>query len=250
MQATDDPTRDTSHRPWPIPTRPWIMAQRWSDLLFAHWPVDPHVMRTVIPTELPLDLYDGSAWLTIAPFKLTNLRPRCLPALPWLSDFLELNVRTYVTLDDRPGVFFFSLDASKLLPVVGARLGYALPYHLASMSARDGAGTTHYESRRLDPAARTTVFSAEYAPDGPARPAEPGSLDYWLSERYCLYAVRAHRVLRAEIHHARWPLQPARAEIKRNTMAAAVPLALPSVPPRVAFARQLDVVVWTPERVR
>src|SRR5690349_15164289 len=114
---TEDPTDDVTHRPWPLPAEPWIMAQRWSDLLFAHWPMPVDDVRALVPPSPPLDIYDGSAWISVASFYLSHLRPRYLPAVPWVSAFPELNVRTYVSLGGKPGVYFFSLDAGSRLAV-------------------------------------------------------------------------------------------------------------------------------------
>ena len=105
----------TAHRPWPMPTSPWVMTQTWHDLLFAHWPVDGVRLRALVPAEFPLDLYDGQAWLGIVPFRMANVGPRGVPSLPGVSAFPELNVRTYVRVADRPGVYFFSLDAASAL---------------------------------------------------------------------------------------------------------------------------------------
>jgi uncharacterized protein YqjF (DUF2071 family) len=227
------------------------MAQRWTDLLFAHWPVDASALRALVPAQLPLDTFDGMGWISIASFYLSHLRPRWLPAVPWLSEFPELNVRTYVSLGGKPGVYFFSLDAGSALAVAGARATYHLPYFNAVMSTtRDNAGTVAYTSRRIDRRGEPAAFAARYRPSGPVATSAPGTLDHWLSERYCLYATDARRVYRAEIHHHPWPLQPADAEIETNTMAAAAGIELPAVAPRQAFASLLDVVVWAPRQVR
>src|SRR5690606_20213232 len=107
--------RDVAHRPWPPPAAPWVMAQRWQDLLFAHWPLPPAVLSALLPPALELDVYSGQGWLGVVPFRMSGVRLRLLPAVPWLSAFPELNVRTYVRLRDRGvekrGVYFFSLDA-------------------------------------------------------------------------------------------------------------------------------------------
>jgi hypothetical protein len=228
------------------------MAQRWTNLLFAHWPIDAARMRRIVPATLPLDTFNGCAWLTIAPFYLSRLRPHWLPAVPVLSEFPELNVRTYVTLGGKAGVYFFSLDAGSALAVAGARVTYRLPYFNAAMQTSVGrTGTIEYSSRRTDHRGQPAAFVARYGPTGPVELSLSGTLDHWLTERYCLYAVdRSARVYRAEIHHRQWPLQPAVAEIETNTMAAAAGLTLPSVPPRLSFASLLDVVVWTPTRLR
>ena len=251
MFWTEDPTTDVDHRPWPLPARPWIMAQRWTDLLFAHWPVDAEALRTIVPDSLPIDTFENRAWVSIAAFYLSHLRPRWLPALPIVSEFPEVNVRTYVTLGDKPGVYFFSLEAGSTLAVAAARAMYFLPYFRADMSIRAAAdGTLQYRSRRTDPRGRPAELSVRYRPTGPISRAKSGSLDHWLTERYCLYAVdHARRVRRAEIHHRPWPLQPAHAEFEANTMATAAAITLPASAPRVSFASRLDVVVWRLERV-
>jgi hypothetical protein len=227
------------------------MAQRWTDLLFAHWPMDPAALRRVVPPSLPLDLFDDKAWISIAAFFLSHLRARWLPALPFVSEFPELNVRTYVTLGGKPGVYFFSLDAGSALAVAAARATYFLPYFRANMNIRAAAdGTLQYDSRRTDTRGEAAALSARYRPTGPISRAKPGSLDHWLTERYCLYSIdHAARVRRAEIHHHPWPLQPAAAQIGANTMASAAGIELPAAAPRLSFSSRLDVVVWAPVRV-
>lgn len=227
------------------------MAQRWSELLFAHWPVPLAAVRPLVPTSLPLDTYDGSAWISIASFYLSHLRPRYLPALPWISEFPELNVRTYVSLGGKPGVYFFSLDAGSAFAVEAARALYRLPYLRADMrTARRSDGRVSYASRRTDRRGKPATFEATYSPAGPVTRAAPGTLDHWLTERYCLYAVDGgSRVWRAEIHHHPWPLQPVRAAIATNSMVAAAGLSV-AAPTFLAFASTIDVVVWRPRRVR
>ena len=249
MPAFVDPTANVTHRPWPLPRSAWVMTQRWSDLLFMHWPVQTDVMRALVPPNIDLDLHSGTAWVTIAPFYLDHLRARRLPAMPWGAEFAELNVRTYVSIDGKPGVYFFSLDASSAFAVVAARTLFQLPYYRATMDVRAGPDTRiEYQIRRVGAEAR---FEATYGPVGPVTLAAPGSLDHWLTERYCLYAAdRTGGVLRADIHHAPWPLQPAYAEVRYNSMLQAAGIAAPAIEPRLSFARRLDVVVWRPRRVR
>jgi hypothetical protein len=248
---TEDPTPFSTHRPWPLPRGAWIMAQRWSNLLFAHWAVSSEALRALVPRPLAIDLFENRGWLTIAPFYLSHLRPRNVPSMPWLSEFPELNVRTYVTLDNKPGVFFFSLDAGSALAVEGARFFYHLPYFRADMSVTEERdGSIAYRSHRAHAGAAAAELRARYRPTGDPRPAPLGSLDNWLTERYCLYAVDRHaRVHRAEIHHRPWPLQPAVATFERNTMAVAAGIPVDGPPARVSFSRMLDVVVWAPEVV-
>ncbi len=225
------------------------MAQRWSDLLFIHRQVDVDLLRALVPPALTLHLFEGSAWVSVTPFYLSHLRPRGVPALPWISEFPELNVRTYVTVGGKPGVYFFSLDAANPVAVAAARQFFSLPYYTAGMSAGDDGTTIHYRSRRTHPGAPSAELTGRYRPTGPVFHSTPGSLEYWLTERYCLYTVNSRRQpMRAEIHHAQWPLQPAEAEFEVNTMAAPLGLTLPPAASLLHFARRLDVVVWLPER--
>ena len=240
----DNVANQTRHRPWPVPSSPWLMTQTWHDLLFAHWPISPDVLRARVPRRFELDTFDGEAWIGVVPFCMTNVAPRAVPALPGLSRFPELNVRTYVRVDDRPGVFFFSLDASSRAAVRVARLTLGLPYFDAVMSVRSDGDVVSYESRRVKSAAD---FVASYRPSGPVFHARPGTLEYFLTERYCLYALdRRGRPYRLEIHHAPWPLQVAEATMTRNTMAAAAGITLPAQTPLLHFAKRQDTIAWWP----
>ncbi len=127
---------------------PWIMAQSWHDLLFAHWKVDAAVLRPHVPAELEVDTFEGQSWLGVVPFRMSGVRLRWTPALPWLSAFLELNVRTYVTAQGKPGVWFFSLDAANPVAVAAARLSFHLPYFKARMTCGDVDGWIQYQSER------------------------------------------------------------------------------------------------------
>jgi len=238
----------TAHRPWAMPAAPWLMSQTWHDLLFAHWPVAQDRLRELVPSRFALDLFEGQAWLGIVPFHMTNVTPRFVPSLPWISAFPELNVRTYVRVDDKPGVFFFSLDAGNALAVGAARTLLNLPYFSAHMQV-DVDGRVDYASRRLSqPAAE---FRGWYQANGDPQPPAPGSLEYFLTERYCLYAVDHQlRAYRLEIHHPPWPLETAVAEIAVNTMADAAGLRLPSIAPRLHFSKRQDMVCWAPDRIQ
>jgi uncharacterized protein YqjF (DUF2071 family) len=235
---------EVRHRPWPMPRRPWIMTQTWHDLLFAHWRVDPAVLRPRVPAELALDVYDGGAWVGIVPFHMTNVAPRGLPALPWLSAFPELNVRTYVRAAEKAGVYFFSLDARNTLAVLAARTMFGLPYFPASMRVVREDDAVHYSSRRVASRVRAEL-QATYRPVGPPAAPEAGSLEHFLTERYCLFTVdRRRRVRTVDIHHPPWPLQRAEAAFAINTMADAAGIRLPGTSPLLHYARRQDVVVW------
>lgn len=239
----------TAHRPWPLPQTPWIMTQMWRDLLFLHYPVEPAVLRPHVPEALTLDTYGYRAWVSVTPFVVGRLRPAGIPAFPLISTFPEINVRTYVTYQDKPGVFFFSLDAANLSAVWGARMFYRLPYWHADMKVR-GANTDKivYRSKRIH-GPKPAEFRGTYGPSGPPRRAIPGSLEEFLAERYCLYAVTRKHLYRAEIHHLPWPLQPAFAETEEQTLTSAARLTVAERPELVQFGRRLKVLFWPPERL-
>jgi uncharacterized protein len=239
---------ETAHRPWPKPRGPWIMSQTWNDLLFAHWPIEVDVLRPRVPIGVELDLFDGHAWLGIVPFHMTNVAPRFTPALPWLSAFPELNVRTYVRVGHKPGVYFFSLDASNAVAVHTARAVFHLPYFTAEMHVDVSGGRVRYRSQRRGDS--KSVFEAEYRPTGPASAPRIGSREEFLTERYCLYAADSSgRLHRLEIHHPPWPLQPADGIITRNTMADAAGIRLPDAIPLFHFSKRQDMVAWPMHRI-
>jgi uncharacterized protein YqjF (DUF2071 family) len=240
----------TAHRPWPLPARPWIMAQSWHDLLFAHWPIDAAKLRPRIPERLEIDTFQGQAWVGIVPFRMSGVRLRWTPPLPVLSAFPELNVRTYVTAEGKPGVWFFSLDAANPVAVALARATFHLPYFNAKMSCAENDGWIDYESGRKHRNAPSAILLGKYAPTGKVFNPERGTLEHFLTERYCLYsAAPDSRVFRGEIHHQPWALQSAQAEFTRNTMAESAGLTLPANEPLLHFARRQDMVAWAPQRI-
>lgn len=255
--------KHTSHRPYPPPEKPHVGRMRWHDLLFAHWAVNPEDVRRALPGPLRdfLDVREGTAYVAVTPFWMSDVTGRWLPPLPGISTFPELNVRTYVTVNGMPGVFFFSLDAGNLSAVMGARMMYSLPYFHARMSVISDRhigvrveqhqpvdGEVSYFSERLEPPL-PAQFRARYKPAGPVFNPQPGSLEYFLTERYALYTTRKGEIMRAHIHHLPWPLQPAQASIEVNTMAPAEGLVLPHDEPLLHFAKELEVVAWWPEKV-
>ena len=234
--------RETAHRPWPLPARSWNMVQIWRDLLFAHWKVAAEKIRRLVPAPLELDTFDGSAWLTVTPFHM-SLRFRGLPILPGMACIPELNCRTYVTVGGKPGIFFFSLDAASRFAVWGARAFYHLPYFPAGMRAERRTDTIAYSSIRIRGGA--AVFRGSYSPTSPPRNAQPGSVEHFLVERYCLYAVWQGAVYRGEIHHLPWPLQDASAQIEENTVPGGAGMDVDQAHPALtAFAKELKVLIW------
>jgi uncharacterized protein len=226
---------------------PWLFRMRWLDLLFAHWPIPVEVLAAKLPAGLELDTWDGTAWLGIVPFTMADVAPRGIPAIPRLSRFPELNVRTCVRRRGRSGVWFLSLDAASRPTVAGARLAFDLPYFRAAMHSERIAGRVAYRSERTDPRGAAAAFHARYAPTGSVVHGAPGSFEDWLTRRMRLFAARPDgRIRRLEIDHPDWPLQPAEAEIEVNTMAEAHGIALPARPPHLLYAGRLDVHAWAP----
>ncbi len=214
----------------------------WHDVLFLHWPVPPEVIRPLIPAGLDLDTFYGSAWIGIVPFRMTGVRPRYFPV--GLA-FPEINVRTYVWTPGRSGVWFFSLDAANRVAVKAARLSFGLPYYDARITVRSEPESVHYQSTRADKISAGAEFNASCKPTGPIYRSAPETLDRWLTDRYCVYAVgRAGRLGYAEIHHAPWPLQHAEVELRANTMTKPLEIQLPNTPPLAHFARYLEVIAW------
>ncbi len=236
-----------AHRPWAVPARRWSWRQSWCDLLFAHWPVPAAQLRRVIPPSLTVQEFGGTAWIGVVPFRMEGVMLRPLPDLPWLSTFPELNVRSYVERNGKPGVWFLSLDAANPLAVWAARRFFHLPYFRAEMRVEAARQGVSYRSQRVS-SESGPVFEARYAPCSEPFRAAPGTLEHWLTERYCLYALSPRgRLYRTEVHHRPWPLQRAEAHISRNEMAQPHGVSVDTAPALLHFSRRLDVVLWSPE---
>ena len=238
------------HRPYPVPAGSWALFMSWHDLLFMHWPVDGSVLRPLIPPALSLDTFDGSAWLSVTPFRMTGVRPRFLPSVPRLSSFPELNLRTYVTAGGKPGIWFFSLDAGNPVAVRLARATFHLPYFDAKMYCRPMDDEVRYRSARAHRSAPRAEFAARYRPVGEPFESRPGTLERFLTERYCLYAADGKgNIHRGDIHHHPWPLQPAETEVEMLMMTEQIGVVLPERGPILHFSKRLDVLAWSPRRV-
>jgi uncharacterized protein len=233
-----------------------VMYQNWRRLLFLHWEVPAESLRKLLPEGLELDLFEGRAFVGLVPFTMERVRPRGLPAVRWLSNFHETNVRTYVHhREGGPGVWFFSLDAAN---VVGAALGrgwFRLPYYFARMSLgvveSEGVLRLSYASTRLypDPRPATTRIEAEVR--SPIEPARVGSLEYFLAERYLLYSASRGGILSTgRVHHTPYPLQVAEASRLDESALLAAGIDRPDAPPLVHYASGVDVEVFGLERLR
>jgi uncharacterized protein YqjF (DUF2071 family) len=240
----------TEHRPYSLPKGTWALGMSWRDLLFMHWPVRADSLRLLLPSALSLDTFDGSAWLGVVPFRMTGVRPRFVPAVPPLSDFPELNLRTYVTAGGKPGIWFFSLDAHNPVAVRLARATFHLPYFDAEMSCHHSGGKILYRSVRTHRWAPPAEFAAGYGPSGGPFESGPGTLENFLTERYCLYAADGKgNVRRGDIHHHLWSLRPAQAEVETLAMTEQIGVTLPDTDPILHFSERLDVLAWPPRRI-
>lgn len=248
------------HRPWLPPDSHWLLSQRLNDVLLMHFAMEPAVLRKLVPEELTLELYDGVAWLTVTPFTVSHVRPSGVPPLPGISFYSQINVRTYVTMNGKPGIYFFSLDASNLSTVWFARVFFRMQYWHSSIQvsgatiqSRPGSGKDiHFRARRLHgPAAQNGAAKLDvvYAPEGEPEKARAGSLDAFLTERYCAYSWHRRTVYRTEVHHQPWALQRVQVSVKANSIAEPLGIALPDQPEICHFSRSLKMLSWAPEKI-
>jgi uncharacterized protein len=225
-----------------------IMYQSWGKLLFLHWQIPVDALRPLIHERLGIDTFDGQAWISLTPFTVWDARPIFVPPLPWVSDFHEVNVRTYVHLDGVPGVWFFSLDANSLVAVMAARTFFRLPYHNASISLEQQDGTIIYASTR-EGSTTPAELNATWTIGTNLPQAEPGSLNFFLVERYCLYTSDGDKVYRCRIHHRPWPLQEAILSTYHSTLMETDGLPTPVGEPLLHCGGPVDVEVWPLEEV-
>ncbi len=226
------------------------MTMDWLELAFLHWSVDPGVLRDHLPAGLQLDTWQGRAWLGVVPFRMENVNPTHYRLPRMMSAFPELNLRTYVVANGRPGVWFFSLEATNPLAVRTARLKFSLPYFDARIRHSMRDSVVSIRCRRTHRKAAALEFNAEYSGTGEVFQAEPGSLEHWLCERYCLYSADGRgRLLRGDVHHRQWPLQAGRVEIEENTVFEQLGLELPAEPEHVLYSGGVQCIGWRPAEV-
>jgi uncharacterized protein YqjF (DUF2071 family) len=226
-----------------------LMHQIWGKLLFMHWRIDTQLLRPLIPSKLSIDTFDGSAWIGEIPFTMWGIRASFLPPMPGTSAFHELNVRTYVHLDGVPGVWFFSLDAANRLAVWGARRFYHLPYFNARMSLEQAGETINYKSRRVDTSAALAELHATWTIGGTLPQSQTEALEFFLTERYCLYSSHRNRLYRSRIFHEPWPLRSATLDSHQSTMIESLGLGQPADEPLLHYAESLAVDIWPLKRV-
>ena len=225
------------------------MRQWWGKLLFMHWPVPASVLRPLVPPQLSIDTFDGQAWVGVVPFRMWGVRASFAPPLPGLSVFNELNVRTYVHHRGVPGVWFHSLDIDSAVATWGARRFFYLPYHQAEMSLRQQGNRIDYSSSRIQKDAPPASFRGSWTIGGRLPSSEPDSLEFFLTERYCLYAVEDEQLYRCRIYHEPWPLRAAEVGDYESTMLEALGLSTPPLAPLLHYTEELKVDIWPLLRV-
>ena len=224
---------------WPV------MRQRWSELLFLHWPVPVEALRPLIPPQLQVDTHEGVAYVGLVPFLMSGVRPLWAPPVRGLSRFPEVNVRTYVHLNGKdPGVWFFSLDAANAAAVRIARALFHLPYYFARMGIEKTGSRIAYHSDRLWPGPTPAGCRVEWEPEGPPAAAGLGTLEHFLAERYILYSSGTRRLYRGRVHHMPYPLQRAKVHRLEEDLVARAGIVRPDLPPIAHHADEVRVRVY------
>lgn len=233
------------HSSWSLPSKYWIMQQNWRNLLFLHWPIPPEKLRPHIPSSLQIDTFNGSAWLGVILFVLEGIYPRGISFFSLTPKFPEINVRTYVKYDGKPGIYFLSIDVANWASLKIAKRWYRLPYHSAQISIRKEGKTFHCHSIRKGNANTPILFEGKYVPVSEVFFPKEGTLEHWLTERYCLYSSNnGVNIYCGEIHHQPWPLQKAKIEIVRNTLFTPFHFDLSEVKPIAHYSTGVDSLMW------
>nr|WP_244939975.1 DUF2071 domain-containing protein [Leptospira adleri] len=236
---------ETAHRPWPLPKSKPFMVQYWEELAFLHWEIPKEFLNEVLPKGLEADLFEGKAYIGLVPFRMKGVRPIHLPPLPWISNFPELNVRTYVKNGEKQGVYFFSLDASNRFAVEIARKFFHLPYLNAAISMRKNQNRKEFFSKRKDHRATNAEFHADYKPISEVYRSQRGTLENWLTERYCLYSQDSKgRIYRGEVHHLPWPLQKGECIIRKNEILRSHGIPDSGREPLVHYSESIQVLLY------
>ena len=234
------------------PDRRPVGHQRWRQLSFIHWRVTAESLQPLVPAPLEIDTYDGDAWLGLVPFYMSHVRPWWSPTLPWISRFCETNLRTYVHHRGRqPGVWFFSLEAARLLPVLVARTVWKLNYHWAKMNINRQQNLIQYASQRFSKHHPASLrLSVEIDPEPLTSPTSDyeTSLEFFLAERYLLYTESANGIRRGQVHHHPYPLQRARVVTMQESIRVAAGCPVTDAPDHVLFSEGVDVEIFPLQR--
>ncbi len=232
-----------------MPAGAWRWRQSWNDLLFVHYTVPSRYLRPLVPAPLKLQDEGGKSWVGIVPFKMEGVMMRPLPDLPGISQFLELNVRIYVEYEGKPGVWFLSLDANSSLAVWFAKTFFYLPYKRAEIQFNKVNKQTYFKSNRKENG-DSSSFQVHYQKEKQVYWAKPGSLEHFLTERYCLYCQSQGELYRVEVHHVAWPLQAAKGQIEQNSLLDQFKIETTDDPPLLMYSKGVDVVAWNLEKLK
>ncbi|MEZ0128635.1 YqjF family protein [Flavobacterium sp. LBUM151] len=225
----------TSNRQYPLPEKKWSYFQEWHQTVFLHWEVPVYFLEEYIPKGIELDTYRNMAWISLVAFEVKNMRLRNLPPFPFISDFQEINLRTYVIKDDKPGIYMFSIETNKLAEVLLTRLFIGLPYQKSKIkrTAKRILSTNKIQKQRLD----VTI--------GKIKPLkEKSTLDYWLTERHALYENCADKICRFDIHHKEWDLKELNVTVNDISYNAGK-YDISTFPDKVQYAEKIDVLLWS-----
>jgi uncharacterized protein YqjF (DUF2071 family) len=243
MYSTDNILLHTGHRPWVLPTGKWAYYQEWNRVLFMHWKVPAASLQALLPANLILDLYEGHAWISLVPFTMEQIRPNGIPAFTPISTFHEINVRTYVTAENKPGVYFLNIEASKYLSAHIARLLSGLPYEQSLIDRKFthvGFGYSSVNKRK----GFELLTSFDVCEPIEAKTA----LDHWLTERYCLYLDAKGTLYRYDIHHRPWELK--RADVYSLRIDYKIGnIFLNSQPDLAHYSEGVQVIAWKRQKV-
>ncbi|MGV3467279.1 MAG: YqjF family protein [Heyndrickxia sp.] len=242
---------DIIHRPFPLPSKKWIMRQAWRNVLFLHWPVPVEKLRPHIPSSLQIDTFKGSAWLGIILFVLEGIFPLGISSLSLTPSFPETNVRTYVKYNGKPGIYFMSIDVENWASLKIAKRWYRLPYHSAQIFYQKEGQNFNFHSIRKDNESPSIYLKGQYSPISEVYYAKEGTLDHWLTERYCLYSSNnVASIYCGDIHHQPWPLQKAEIDLVRNTLFTPFNFDFSKVKPIAHFSTGLDSLMWNIKKLR
>lgn len=242
---------DIIHRPFPLPSKNWIMRQKWRNVLFLHWPIPVEKLRPHIPSSLQIDTFNGSAWLGIILFVLEGIFPFEIPSISLTPKFPEINVRTYVKYDGKPGIYFLSIDVMNWASLKIAKNWYHLPYHSSQIFFQKEEQKFHCHSIRKGNENTPISFKGKYAPVSEVYFPKEGTLDHWLIERYCLYSSNnGINIYCGDIHHRPWPLQKAKIELVKNTLFTPFHFDLFEEKPIAHFSIGVDSLIWNIKKIR
>lgn len=225
---------------------PWVLFMKWRDLFFASWRVSVEALRSVVPGELEIDTFDGSAWITLVPMRITDMHWRGIAPIPGMEGLRELNLRTYTTRNGKPGVYFLSIECPAICSDWIARNIFGAPYYEAQIALCNDGVSWSFASERTQEGMHAAAFFGTFRPAGEASRPAPGSLEHFLVERYCLYFVKDGAIWRGDIDHDEWKLQNADMQIAVNTVPSALGLALAAKPDHTAYCVSTDTRVWPP----